>query len=71
MIMEDNMIVISEPKTFYFNFDLPKDADKNLKHEVELMIKQNEPSAENEIKNETEQLLSKYEHGNNMYEHKK
>ena len=71
MIMKDNMIVISEPKTFYFNFDLPKDADKNLKHETELMIKQNEPLAENQIKNETEQLLSKYEHGNNMYEHTK
>ena len=24
------MIAIREPKTFYFDFDLPKDVDKNL-----------------------------------------
>ena len=29
--MEEDMIVISDPKTFYFNFDLPKDVDENLK----------------------------------------
>ena len=30
--MEDNTVIIREPKTFYVNFDLPKDVDKNLKH---------------------------------------
>ena len=29
--MEENMIVIRDPK--YFDFDGPKDLDKNLKHE--------------------------------------
>ena len=33
------MIVIRKPKTFYFNFDIPKDVDQNLKHENELIIK--------------------------------
>ena len=33
--MEKNMIVIREPKTFYFDFDWRKDIDKNLKHETE------------------------------------
>ena len=52
MIMEKNMIVIREPKTFYFDFDLPKDVDKNLKHEIEFILKSNESLVENKIKNE-------------------
>ena len=39
MIIEENMIVIRKPKTFYFNFDIPKDVDQNLKHEIEFIIK--------------------------------
>ena len=31
------MVVIKEPRTFYF--DLPKDVDKNLKHEIEFIKK--------------------------------
>ena len=31
------MVVIGEPKTFYFNFDLPKSVDKNLLHEIVLL----------------------------------
>ena len=50
--MEKNMIVIREPKTFYFDFDLPKDVDKNLKHEIEFILKSNESLVENKIKNE-------------------
>ena len=34
------MVVIREPKTFYFNFDLTKDIDKNLKHEIEFITSQ-------------------------------
>ena len=60
------MIVIRDPKTFCFNFDWPKDLDENLKHEVEFIIKSNESLAENKIKNEIEQLLSNYKHGNNI-----
>ena len=33
--MEENMIVITDPKTFYFDFHWPKDVDDNLKHEIE------------------------------------
>ena len=39
------MVVMTEPKTFYF--DLPKDVDKNLKHEIESIIKTNESLVEN------------------------
>ena len=48
--MEENMIVIRDPKTFCFNFDWPKDVDENLKHEIEFIIKSNESLAENKIK---------------------
>ena len=65
------MIVVRDPKTFRFNFDWPKDADENLKHEIEFIIKSNESLAENKIKNDTEQLLLKYKHGNNIHEHGK
>ena len=45
------MIVISDPKTFYFDFDWPKDFDENLKHQIEFIIKRNEFLAENKMKN--------------------
>ena len=61
------MVVIRESKTFYFDFDLPKDVDKNLKHEIEFIIKYNESLAEHKIKNVISQLLSKYKHGNNIH----
>ena len=63
------MLVIRDPKTFCFNFDWPKDVDENLKHQIEFMIKSNEPLAKNKIKNEIEQLLLNYKHGNNIHEH--
>ena len=37
--MEENMIVIKDPKTFYFGFAWHKDVDKNLNHETEFIIK--------------------------------
>ena len=36
------MIVIGDPKTFYLNFDLPKDVHENFKREIEFIIKSNE-----------------------------
>ena len=69
--MEENMIVIRDPKTFCFNFDWPKDVEENLKYEMEFVIKNSESLAENKIKNEIEQLLLKYKHGNNIHEHGK
>ena len=37
--MEENMIVIRDPKTFYFHFDWPKNVDENLKQETEFILK--------------------------------
>ena len=36
--MEENMIVMRDSKTFYFNFHYPKDFDENLKNEIEFII---------------------------------
>ena len=69
--MEKLMIIIRDPKTFCFRFDLPKDVDENLKHEIEFIIKSNESFAENKIKNKTKELLLKYNHGNNIHEYGK
>ena len=69
--MEENMIVIRDLKPFCFNFSLPKYVDENLKHEIEFLINRNESLAENKVKNETEQLLLKYKHGNNIHGHRK
>ena len=44
---------------------------KNVKNESEFIIKSNESLAENKLKNEIEQLLSKYKHGDNIHEHEK
>ena len=65
--MKENTIVVRDPKTFYFHFDWPKNVDENLNHKIKFIIKCNESLAENKIKNETEQLLSKYKHGNNIH----
>ena len=61
------MTVIGDPKTF----DQPKDSDNNLNQEIEFIIKSNGSVAENKIKNEIEQLLSKYKHRNGIHEHGK
>ena len=39
--MEENIIVIRDPKVFCFDFDWPKDVDENLKLETEFIIKMN------------------------------
>ena len=51
--MEENMIVIRDPKTFYFHLDWPKDVDYNLKHEIEFIIKSNKPLAKKNKKIKT------------------
>ena len=65
------MVVIREPKTLYFGLYLPKDVDRNLKHETEFIIKSNKRLADNKIKSEIEQLLFKYKNGNDIHEHRK
>ena len=69
--MEENLIVIRDPKTFCFDFDWHKDVDENLKHEIEFIIKSNESLADNKMTKEIEQLLSKYKHGSNIHKHRK
>ena len=50
--MEENIVVIRDLKTYCFDFDWPKNVDKNSKHEIQLIIKSNEFSAEDKIKDE-------------------
>ena len=69
--MEENKIVTRDLKTFCFGFDWTEDVGENLKYEIEFIIKSNESLAEKKIKNETEQLLSKYNHGKDIHEHGK
>ena len=69
--MEENMIVIRDPRAFYSDLDQPKNVDENLKHKIEFIIKSLESLTENNIENEIEQLLSKYKHENNIHEHGK
>ena len=68
--MKKNVIVIRDPKTFCFNFELPNNVDENVKHEIEF-IPSNVSLEENKMKNEIEELLLKYEHVNNIHEHRK
>ena len=70
IIMERNMIVIRDPKTFCFDFNWPKDVDENLKHQINFIIKSNESLAENNIINKIEKLLLKYKHRHDIHEHK-
>ena len=60
--IEDDVAIRIESKTCHFNFDFPKVVDKNLKDEIEFIIKRNESSAEQKIGNEISQLLSKHLH---------
>ena len=68
MCIDDNKLVeITDSKNFHFYFDLPKDIDRNLKHEIDYIIKQNGFLAEQRIKNKTDRLFSKYKHGNYIH----
>ena len=66
---DKKLVITTENKTFHF--DLAKNAGINLKHEIRSVIKHNEVLAEHTIKNEIRQLLSKYEHANDIHEHGK
>ena len=48
--MKEKIVVIRDPKTFYFDFDWLKDVDENSKHEIEFNIKNNKSLAENKVK---------------------
>ena len=53
--MKGNMIVIRDPKTFYFNFHWPKYVDENLKREIKSIKKSNESLAKNKINDHRKQ----------------
>ena len=55
--MDENLIVITNPKTFWFNFDWPKNVVDNSKNRIGFIIKSNESLVENKMKKEIEQLL--------------
>ena len=65
------MIVIRDPRTFYFNFDWNKDVDDSLKHDIKFITKSSESLTKNKMKNKIEQLLWKYKHRNNVHKHRK
>ena len=67
--MEKKLVVTTGRKAFHF--DLPKDLDKDLKHEIDSIIKSNKLLAEQTIKNKISQLLSKYKNRNDIHEHRK
>ena len=70
LLTGDNQLVITT-KHRTFHFDLSKDSGINLKHEICFIIQHNEFLAEDTIKNEMRQLLSKYKHGNDIHKHGK
>ena len=65
------MIVITDFKTSYFDFDWFKDVNENLKHKIEFILKSKKYLAKNKIKTKVEQLLYRYKRGNNIHEHGK
>ena len=67
--MEDKKpVVTTGHKTFHF--DWPKDVDKNLKHEVDSILKYNELLDGHAIKDQIRQLLSKCNHGDDSWTQK-
>ena len=55
----NKLVVTTEPKEFHFN--LPKNVNINLKHEIFFIINHNELLAEPTVKNEIRQLLFRME----------
>ena len=68
-IRENQFPVTTGPRNFCF--DLSKDVDISLKHQIYSIVKFKEHLAEDTIKNMVSQILFKYKHGNDIYEHGK
>ena len=68
MYINDNK---KETKTFHFHFYFAEKVDDSLKQEIYSIIEDNGFLAEQRIKNETDQLLHKYKHGNKIHGHRK
>ena len=54
-----------------FSFGFTERCYNNLMHEIDFIRKHNKLLAEHTIKNKISQLLSKYQYGNDIYEHRK
>ena len=52
--IKNSKLVKTENKPSHLHFDLPKDVDKNLKHEINFIIKHNQYLVQHKIKNETD-----------------
>ena len=61
-IVINKLVMATTPKTFCF--DLPKDAANNLNHKIYSIIKHNEQT----IKNQVRQLFSNYKHLHDIHE---
>ena len=68
--IDDNKLVITRAKTFNFHFHLAGNVDKNLRHEIDFIIKQNGFLAEQKIKSEIDQLLYKCKQVNEFNEYR-
>ena len=66
---DNKLVITTEPQAFHF--DLAKKADNDLKHKIDSIITDNEPLAEFTTKNEILKSLYKYNHGNDIHEHRK
>ena len=66
-IKDNKLVIITEPKAIHF--DLPIDANNNLKQEKDVIIKHNELLAEHTIKNEVCQLMYKHKHVGDIDKH--
>ena len=66
MFIGSNRVIVTTGHNI-FSFDLSKDVDKNLKYEIDSIIKHNELLADHAIRNKIRQLLSKYKPGNDNW----
>ena len=67
-IRDSKLVRRKEPKTN--SFDLSKNVDNDLRHEIDLIIKHNELLAVHRIKTKL-LLFSKCKHGNDIHENGK
>ena len=64
-IDDKKLVIINKPTTI--RFELSKNVDQNLKHEIDSIIKHNELLAELKIKNMISPLLPKHKHGKDIH----
>ena len=68
-IDHNKLVVVAGPNTIFLN--LTKEVDNSLKNVINNFIKHNKCLVGQRIKNEIEQLSSKYKHGNDIHELRK